>query len=440
MSSIGILLAALSLGPAASVPRPDEGIRFSCERQQLPGIEAAMATFLTSLGIPDGLVIRKERRRQGVVLYTLATPAQDTSTLDFSTRSEMDLSSDTVTLPLGEAGASPIATVSQKEILLALLQHGRLTELRGTACSVEALADHVALRQNIVAWSERLRWGWPNGGPAEWNKSYWNRGTPKAGVSLRAAIDDVFTNQSAYAIGCYTATKLVVVKGVLDYYGRVRGSDGLFQAIEGRLLSDGEPLVDVEPARAWSFEPGVDRTDARPGKLLSIIHNVSPKNFVPGDWVYFLNTDPASSRKVGYEGSNAVYLGGGRFDDYYGDNNHAFRYQEKLDEVFQWRHGVFSRARDAEKRHPLTERDFDRLGYSPSRGGLVKAWRMAPSFFPRPTPAGPQARRTVRSHATPIRLKPTHLSALRPQLFGAPAVTANVAYGTSEHHLASAGI
>jgi len=42
-------------------------------------------------------------------------------------------------------------TVSQKEILLALLQNGRTTRFTGKACSAEALKDQVGVRQNTVA-------------------------------------------------------------------------------------------------------------------------------------------------------------------------------------------------------------------------------------------------------------------------------------------------
>jgi len=374
----------LVLGAATSATpnHVDQGIRFTCQRRQLPEIKAAMLGYLRSLGIPDDVVALDERPAQGVLVYTLDTPGGETSTLDLAARPNLAISSELVTLSSEPEATSSIVTVSQKEILLALLQHGRLTELKGPACSVDVLADHVALRQNIVAWAENLRWRWPNGGPAEWNQDYWKRGTPKRGVELRDAIDDVFTHQSAYAIGCYTATKLVVVKGVLDYYNRVRESPELAHLVRARLLSDHEPLYNVEPAIAWRFEPGFDPKEAaRPGKLLSIVYDVAPNNFVPGDWVYFLNTDPASSKMTGYEGSNAIYLGGRRFDDYYGENNHAFSYEEKLDEVFQWRNGVFNRERDAGKRQPLAERDLARLSESPRHGGLVKAWRIAPDFF-----------------------------------------------------------
>ena len=365
--------------------RGDAGIRFACPRSQSPVIKAGMAEYLKSLAIPEALVVVTERPAEGVLVYTLATPAHDTSTLDFSERLTMNILTDEVTLPVGPDSTSRVATVSQKEILLALLQHGRLTTLRGPSCNVEALSDHVALRQNIVAWTENIRWGWPNGEGSEWNDKYWNHGTPKPGVPLREAIDDAFTNQSAYTIGCYTATKLAIVKGVLDYYDRVRASPTLTRLVQSRLLSDHEPLSDIEPGIVWSFEPDFNPKDAsRPGKLLMIARDVSPNNFVPGDWAYFLNTDPVTRRKRGYEGSNTIYLGRNRFDDYYGENNHAFTYVEKLDEVFQWRNGVFSRIRDAAKRKPLGAQDLERLSGPPKAGGLVEKWRVVPEFLEAP--------------------------------------------------------
>ena len=365
--------------------RGDEGVRFVCPRHLLPAIKVGMAEYVKSLAIPEALVVVTERPAEGVLVYTLATPPHDTSTLDFSARPSMNVSTDEVTLSVGPDSTSQVRTVSRQEILLALLQHGRLTTLRGSACSVEALSDHVALRQNIVAWAENLRWGWPNGGAAEWNEKYWNHGTPKPGVPLREAIDDAFSNQSAYTMGCYTATKLAIVKGVLDYYDRVRVSPALARLVQARLLSDHDPLSDVEPGSVWSFEPGFNPKDAsRPGKLLAMVREVSPKNFVPGDWVYFLNTDPVSRQKSGYEGSNAIYLGRDRFDDYYGENNHAYTYAEKLDEVFQWRNGVFSRIRDASKRKPLDAQELELLSASPKAGGLVEKWRVVPEFFEAP--------------------------------------------------------
>jgi hypothetical protein len=42
-----------------------------------------------------------KRPAEGVLVYTLATPSHDTSTLDFSARPSMNISTDEVTLSVG---------------------------------------------------------------------------------------------------------------------------------------------------------------------------------------------------------------------------------------------------------------------------------------------------------------------------------------------------
>ena len=375
--------------PAASGPpaqvlaiNHDEGIRFSCEAGQLGKIETGMDAYLRALGIAAARVLKKADRQNGTLVYTLNTPADDTNTLDFKDRPALQIRDDVVTLPATTGPAKTISTVSKKEIVLALLQHGRLTTFDGAACDIAALKDNVAIRQNIVAWAENLTWVWPDGEHAEWNTEYWDQGTPRPGVPLHVALNDVFMNQQKYAIGCYTATKLVVVQGVLDYYRRIKKSPSQLKLVEQRLLHDKDPLVGIEPARMWDFEKDFDPQERdTPGKLLKIRDNVKPMNFVPGDWVYFLNTDPASYEKTGYEGSNAIYLGRNKFDDYYDDNDHSYSYLQKLDEVYQWRNGVFSRSRDYAKIKPLTPQDIERLGKRPAEGGLLKSIRITPFQF-----------------------------------------------------------
>ncbi|MDO8414745.1 MAG: hypothetical protein Q7S87_00890 [Agitococcus sp.] len=126
---------------------------------------------------------------------------------------------------------------------------------------------------------------------------------------------------------------------------------------------------------------------------------VAPTNFVPGDWAYFLNTDAKSYQQPGYEGSNAVYLGGNKFDDYYNDNHHHhYTYHEKMEEVYQWRHGVFRRRRDAAKREVMAKNTFERLGKTPEEGGLLLAYRAVPLLFTLETPL--QLERGVRESIT----------------------------------------
>jgi hypothetical protein len=271
----GTCAAAIPLQPVSAAQTyaaaADEGIRFSCHPSQLAAVESGMAAYLPS-GIGAELVVHKADRAHGIAVYTLNTPGDDTDTLDLRYRPELRIQDDTVSLPAGHGKAKKVVTVSRKEILLALLQHGRLTEFRDRACDVQALKDHIGIRQNIAAWGESLNWVWPNGGPAKWNEKYWKRGTPKAGFPLHRALDDVFMNPRQYAIGCYTAGKLLMVQGTLDYFRRIK-QDRAAKQLEQRLLGDGEPLANIEPGRMWDFEQDFDPQELhRPGKLLRIAY------------------------------------------------------------------------------------------------------------------------------------------------------------------------
>jgi hypothetical protein len=357
-------------------------VKFSCPAQ-LTALQRGVPNYLRTLGIPAAQVAQTVNARSGELILALTTPPTDTRTLDLFMRPQYAISPERVRLPAAQNGKMRVLnTVSRKEIMLALLQHGRVTTFSGDACSVESLSDRVGLRQNIVAWAEQLNWDWPNGGPARWNTKYWNRGTPNPGVSLHAAVMDAFRHQEKYAMGCYTATKLVIVQGTLDYYSRVKHDPVRTRRVEKALLADGDPLVGIEPGSMWSFEKDYDAADmAHKGKLLKLSSAVAAGNFIPGDWGYILNTDPVSEQKTGYEGSNAIYLGRNRFDDYYDDNDHHYTYEQKLDEVYQWRNGVFSRQRDAKKIQRLTPEQQALLSSTPDAGGLQLDVRAVPRSF-----------------------------------------------------------
>lgn len=357
-------------------------VQFRCPAE-LPALRDGISGYMRELHIPASLVRQQVDIQAGLLTLTLATPATDTRTLDFYKRPEFSLSTERVHLPTARKGKlRTLNVVSKKEIMLALLQHGRITTFQDNACSIEALSDRIGVRQNIVAWAEHLEWDWPNGGPARWNDRYWTRGTPKPGISLHAALMDAFLHQDKYAIGCYTATKLVIAQGTLDYYSRVKHDPIRTRKVEKALLVDGDPLVGIEPGSMWSFEEDYSAEEmAQKGKLLKHYSAVAAGNFIPGDWGYILNTDPASEQKTGYEGSNAIYLGRNRFDDYYNDNDHSYTYEQKLDEVYQWRNGVFSRMRDGDKIKRLTSKELAILSLPPDSGGLQLDVRAVPKYF-----------------------------------------------------------
>ncbi|MDD5331161.1 MAG: hypothetical protein PHX38_14270 [Sulfuricella sp.] len=370
----------LGMSAAAGADAPgDEGIRFACSPGRLEKIEDGMETYLASLGIDSAWLIKKADRAANTLVYTLNTPPEDTNTLDLKDRPELGIREHVAYLPAPRGKSRKVITVSKKEILLALFQHGRLTEFNDADCDLEALKDHVGIRQNTVAWAESLEWSWPDGESAIWNNKYWKRGTPRRGVPLHVALNDVFLHQGKYSIGCYTATKLAMLQGLLDYFRRIKRDPAKTKRMEQRLQADGEPLVGVEPGKMWDFEADFDpKESGRPGKILTIQYGIAPKNFVPGDWVYFLNTDPVSCKKTGYEGSNAIYLGRNKFDDYYNDNEHSYSFKEKLDEVYQWRNWVFSRSRDRARIKPLAPSELERLIKTPAEGGLLTDLRVFP--------------------------------------------------------------
>ena len=377
MPTIKILVFAM----AGFVGNAQAELQFLCPTQ-LGQLQPDVTAFLRALRIPSEQVVQTIDPHRGSLTVALATPAEDTRTLDFAARAEFALTPELVYLPGYKGAVREVTTVSRKEIVLAMLQHGRTTTLTGTACSIEAWVQMVGVRQNIVAWGEDINWVWPDGGYAQWNSKYWSRGTPKRGIPLRNVILDAFVQQKKYSIGCYTATKLLVVQGVLDYHHRVKADPVRAQRVEAALLADGEPLVNVEPSEMWDFEKDYTWTDGmHQGKLTTLELGVAPGNFVPGDWAYFLNTDDISHEKIGYEGSNAIYLGGNRFDDFYNDHVHSYTYEEKLNEVYQWRHGVFSRSRDAAKIKPLTYEQLKDLSRSPADGGLQLDIRVSPRLF-----------------------------------------------------------
>ncbi|MBI2734884.1 MAG: hypothetical protein HYX44_16725, partial [Aquabacterium sp.] len=182
-----LILAALSL-VAPLAQGSTDGIQFDCGSRLAPAIDVGMSRYLAELGIAPTLYERTLDAQTGQLTYALRTPADDHNTLDLFKRPAFDVGQDTVLLPQAGKPAVAVQTVSRKEIMLALMQHGRQTVFSDAACDLQALKDQVALRQNIVAWSEHLHWGWPDGGPARWHTRYWVDGTPAPGRGLHTAL------------------------------------------------------------------------------------------------------------------------------------------------------------------------------------------------------------------------------------------------------------
>jgi hypothetical protein len=359
-----------------------QGIVFYCPSVDLEKLSDSLNQYFLSLGVAQEAYDQHIDATNSTLQFLRSDPIHGTDTLSLIHQLEIDLREELIQLPSGKKKPRTVVTVSKKEILLALLQSGRTTQFAGAACTPQAIQDQIGVRQNIVAWAESNELKWPNGGSALWNAKYWSHGNLKPNKPLHTAINDVFIHPQRYAIGCYTATKLIVIQGVLDYYRRIKKDAATTKLIEDRLTQDGDPLAYIEPGAAWYFEKEATPQDlSREGKMVAMSTGIASDNFVPGDWSYFLNTDPVTYEKTGYEGSNAIYLGRGKFDDYYNDNNHNYEYKDKLLEVYQWRHKVFSRERDVAKIHPLSAAEIKELSLTPERGGIQLSYRLSPYAF-----------------------------------------------------------
>jgi len=355
-----------------------EGLVFECDQQKLNTIDAKLHNYFKQLGI-DHDFYKKQLSSNKLELRLKKTDLEN-STLYLRWNPQFNIQEELIQLPAAN-GKRDVHTVSKKEIALALMQSGRETIFKGPSCTFEAFEDHVNVRQMIVAWAEHLHWKFPDGSSAKWNEAYWENGTLKPGKPLSEAMSDFFINEDSCSVGCYTATKIVFIQGILDYYQRIKQDSKTAQKIKDTLRSDGEVLVNIEPELMWQYLEKDKKVLSKQAKLLTVKQKVAPLNFIPGDWVYFINTDPKSSDKAGYEGSNSIYMGRAKFDDFYNDNGHHYFYNEKLSEVYNWRNGVYSRSRDYAKLEDLSPELLNRLGLPPSQGGIVLNTRAVPHYF-----------------------------------------------------------
>ena len=356
-----------------------EGLVFECNKQDLNKIEIELNQYFSDLGVQSDFF--NKQTFENSLQFTLKNKVRDTSTLYLSWNPLYKIEDEILYLPSNN-GIKEIKTVSKKEIVLALMQSGRQTIFSGKSCNVEAFEDHISVRQMIGAWAEHLHWKFPDGEKAEWNEAYWKDGMLKTDKPLVSAISDFFINQDKCSVGCYTATKIVIIQGILDYYQRIKNDPQRTDQITTILKSNGDVLVNIEPESMWQFLNNPQEVPKlHNGKLLAVKSGVEPLNFIPGDWVYFVNTDPTSSNKLGYEGSNSIYMGRAKFDDFYDDNGHHYFYHEKLKEIYNWRYGVFSRSRDYKNIRPVSSELLNSLGLPPHAGGLVLDSRSVPKYF-----------------------------------------------------------
>ena len=368
----------LWVSQVSATAKDSGGLAFECSEIQLPKIQQGIKSYLQELGISTS-AYQLEQMNSRIHLRLSQTSAYGSLYLRWNP--SYAIVEESVTLPTVH-GQRQIQTVAKKEILLAMMLPGRTTLFKDRACDLNALKEHIEIRQMIVAWAEHLHWTFPDGSAAQWNPQYWDRGNLKPEASLDEAMRDFFIQPEQCSVGCYTATKIVIIQAVLDYFRRIKKDNIRADAIVKRLKSDDDVLVGIEPEAMWTFQQSIKPGEQkRLGKLLKIQTPVEPMNFIPGDWVYFVNNDKRSAEIDGYEGSNTIYMGRASFDDFYNDNQHHYLYNEKLSTIYNWRNRVFSRSRDYARLQNLSAEQIHQLGLSPEEGGFLLKNRAIPYFF-----------------------------------------------------------
>ncbi len=397
---VGIIFISYVGHAVASGAKTDDGVVFNCGHATNEVLHGQMIGFLDELEIKRQHYTVQFLDGGHQLRFALATPDQDQNTLNLSQRPEYEIRPDMIRLPIDKQ-AKPI--VSKKEIVLALFQHGRRTEFKNEGCSIQSFRDHVGIRQNIVAWNDKKKFIFP--GPSSGNKSAynpvywrdyskWSTDPEKYGPIAIQAIHDVFVSRG-YRMGCLAVAKVSMLHGITDYYTRIRPDEVKLKKTIQSLFSYGSPLQDPEPGYIWkdfrSTTP--EELGRKEGKYLDAVVNVSKFNFVPGDWAYFKNTHQASSNTPGDEGSNAIYLGGNGFNNFYylpfapnlKGTNYPSTYttEQKVSIIANWGGKVpAGKVVDSDLFNKLMEPpDRDKDGFIMFKGGFLLKHRLTPKVF-----------------------------------------------------------
>ncbi len=228
---------------------------------------------------------------------------------------------------LRKSTARQDAEVLMREIWLAMLS----APVRMDFADLDELDSHLRIRCNIVRAAEKTVLAFKTHA-AERPADFWLN-EPDEGFLLKPEVCLVDALIAAtqpertgrlYDFSCYRATEYVILLGLAlearstapDLYARLEAK-ARQKCIKSGLFHE-----------VFLIEYGT--TDAP----------IPMHYYVPGDRVWFKNPDENSSNAPGYEGSWVIYLGGGRFSNFW-KRDAPYSMEAKAIEVYHWRHGVF---------------------------------------------------------------------------------------------------
>lgn len=150
--------------------------------------------------------------------------------------------------------------------------------------------------------------------------------TLNPGKNLVDALTKTITPEGGsalYSFSCSRACEYVVLLGLTQELEETNSE--LLSHIENRWRTN--PLLRSDFDDAFIREQGDFKTP------------LPMRFYVPGDRVWFRNPDEYSTNVTGFEGSWVIYLGFGRFSNYW-DFTKPTSIEQKCLEMFHWRHGV----------------------------------------------------------------------------------------------------
>ncbi len=166
-----------------------------------------------------------------------------------------------------------------------------------------------------------------------------NRGKPLA-RAIEVAMQPGKSDR-AYAFSCKRAGEYLVLLGL------AQEAEAVNPALYRRLVKQSQ-------TRALR---GDDYDNAYLQKIGTPDEPVPPRFFIPGDRVWFRNPDKFSSEITGFEGSFTVYIGGGRFPNFWKKNRTETLITKCLT-IYFWREAIYQ---NAEGEWQVDEPHADRL-------------------------------------------------------------------------------
>lgn len=276
--------------------------------------------ILARLGVSEWLSAETLPSKQGRVLrlrlresyFSTMMPAYDTLRLQTSLVPSTNLSRD---------------DLLQLEVWVALLG----APVRIDFADLEELQAHVRIRCNIAQAAEKTALAFKTDA-AERPSAFW-QDEPDVGFLLKpnASLTDALIGATQpdrtgrlYDFSCYRATEYVILLGIAQEA----------QSSHPSLYEQMQRTARTRCIKSGLFHE-VFLTEYGSGEA-----PVPMNYYVPGDRVWFKNPDERSSNAPGYEGSWVIYLGGGRFSNFW-KRNSPFTLHHKMTEIYHWRDGAY---------------------------------------------------------------------------------------------------